>query len=145
MTLAHLILPPELVTIEKWRAFKGKYPSGSDIEHRIIIVYRDENEKKLHYFYVTSKVKEARKKARDDIGSFVCINSSDWPVLTKESCIQCNEKHKDTVDEGEFMQDYAAGKIEILGEVPEVVKKAIIRAVCASISFTDAEKAKYTV
>jgi hypothetical protein len=32
-----ITLPDNLFDIEKWKAFKGKYPPGSGMEHRIIL------------------------------------------------------------------------------------------------------------
>lgn len=79
-----ITFPDDLFSIEKWKAFKGKYPPGSDGEHRIIIVYKHAGD--LKYFYVTSKVEAARERARYDKGSLVDkINNSDWDVLDKES------------------------------------------------------------
>ena len=140
----HIPFPPNLLSIEKWRAFKGKYPPGSDVEHRIIIVYKHDGIVK--YFYVTSKVEKARMRAKYDIGSLVDkINSNHWDALTEESCIQCNKNHLYDTCEDDLRQAYKNGEIEVLGAVPEAIKKAIISAVCASKSFTDVEKKIYTI
>ncbi len=32
-----IIFPDSLFEIEKWKAFKGNYPLGSDVDHRIIL------------------------------------------------------------------------------------------------------------
>jgi len=138
-----IIFPDSLFEIEKWKAFKGSYPLGSDVGHRIIIVCKHGGT--LSYLYVTSQVKKARILARDDIKSLVQIDSTDWDVLTKESCIQCNKDNLSQISEAEFRKDYVAGKVEVLGEIPEKVKKSIISAICSSKSFTDTEKGKYTV
>ncbi|MDR0306101.1 MAG: hypothetical protein LBI42_04595 [Chitinispirillales bacterium] len=136
--------PSDLLSIEKWKAFKGKYPPNSTIDHRIIIIYK--NDGIVKYFYVTSKVENARRIAKYDIGSLVDgLNNNDWNVLTVESCIQCNKKHLYDICENELRRAYENGGIEVLGEVPEKIKSAIIFAVCASESFTDTEKKIYTV
>jgi len=85
-------LPKDLLNIEKWKAFKGKYPPGSAVEHRIIIVYKYEGI--LKYFYVTSQCEKARKIAKYDEGSLVDkLNHNDWDALDRESCIQCDSRH----------------------------------------------------
>jgi len=136
--------PPNLLGIEKWKAFKGKYPPGSNVEHRIIIVYKHDGN--LKYFYVTSKVETARNLAMHDKGSLVDkIDGSDWDALDKESCIQCDKKHLRNTSEDELRKAYKEGGIKVLGEIPEKIKKLIISAVCASITFSDIEKTLYTV
>jgi len=52
-----IIFPDNLFKVEKWKAFKGKYPPGSDIDHRIIIVFKYGSI--LRYFYVTSQVEKS--------------------------------------------------------------------------------------
>jgi len=136
--------PPDLLSIEKWKSFKGKYPPNSDVGHRIIIVYKYEG--LLKYFYVTSQCDKARKRAKYDIGSLVDkLNSNDWSALDRESCIQCDSHHLHDLDENELRKSYAEGKIEVLGEIPEGVKRSIVSAICASKTFSDMEKKMYTV
>lgn len=137
-------LPPDLLSIEKWKAFKGKYPPGSNVEHRIIIVYKHDGI--LKYFYVTSKVEIARKVAKYDKGSLVDkINSGDWYALDRESCIQCDKKHLHDTTEDDLRKAYKEGGIQVLGEIPEGIRRLIISAVCASRTFSDIEKKTYTV
>jgi len=70
-----ITLPDNLFSVEKWKAFKGKYPPGSNIEHRIIIVFKHNGV--LKYFHVTSKVENACKAAKKDPKSLVRLNSKD--------------------------------------------------------------------
>jgi len=139
----HITLPDNLFNVEKWKAFKGKYPPGSDIDHRIIIVFKHDDI--LKCFYVTSKVENARKMAKKDLKSLVCLNSEDWDELTKESCIQCGKGYLFELNETELRKDYSEGKVEVLGEIPEKVIKSIIFAICSSKTFDENEKAMYTV
>ncbi|MDR3001621.1 MAG: hypothetical protein LBU89_10180 [Fibromonadaceae bacterium] len=138
-----ITFPDNLFNIEKWKAFRGKYPPGSDIDHRIIIVFKHDNI--LKYFYVTSQVDNARKMARNDLQSLVCIKGDDWDELTKPSCIQCNKGNLFELSETEFRKNYAEGKVKVLGEIPESIRKSIVSAICSSKTFTDKEKAMYTV
>jgi len=137
-----MLFPTEMIPIKKWYAYKAKLPIGSDNKHRIIVVYKYLNV--IRYFYVTSQVEKVRKKTRDDIMSIVELDSSDWEVLTKKSCIQCNENNLHEISEDEFKQFYENGEMEYLGEVPEKVRSAITNAICMSSTFTEKEKAIYT-
>jgi len=128
-----IIFPSDLLDIERWKAFKGKYPPCSSIEHRIIIVYKHDGD--LKYFYVTSKVEKARKFAMRDKGS----------LLDKESCIQCDKNHLHSTNEDDLRKAYEEGGIEVLGEIPEGIRKSIVSAICASRTFSDIEKTMYTV
>jgi hypothetical protein len=139
----HIHFPSNFLDIEKWKAFKGKYPPGSDVDHRIIIVYKSDGV--VRYFYVTSQIENARKAAKYDMGSLVDgLDNKDWDVLTKKSCIQCNRRYLNKTSERDLRRAYEEGKLEVLGKVPEKIKRAIISAVCASNSFTEAEKISYT-
>jgi hypothetical protein len=139
----HIHFPPNFLNIEKWKAFKGRYPPSSDVDHRIIIVYKDDGV--IKYFYVTSQVENARKAAKYDMGSLVDgLDSNDWDVLTKESCIQCNRRYLNKTSESDLRRAYENGDIKVLGDVPEKIRRAIISAVCASNSFSEAEKISYT-
>jgi len=137
-------LPPDLFSIEKWKAFKGKYPPNSDVGHRIIIVYKHEGI--LKYFYVTSQCDKVRKRAKYDKGSLVDkLNNSDWDALDRESCIQCDSHHLHDLDENELRKSCTEGKTKVLGEIPKSIKISIISAICASKTFSDIEKKMYTV
>jgi len=138
-----IIFPDNLFSVGKWKAFKGKYPPGSDIDHRIIIVFKHNSI--LRYFYVTSQIEKSRILAKNDLKSLVCINGNDWNELTKESCVQCSRDNLFELSEAEFRKDYAEGKVKVLGEIPEKVIKSIIFAICSSKTFTDKEKEIYTV
>jgi hypothetical protein len=139
----NITFPDNLFHVEKWKAFKGKYPPGSDKSHRIIIVFKRGGV--LRYLYITSKVDRSRKLARDDSQSLVCIDGNDWNELAKESCIQCNRDNLFELSETEFRKDYSEGKVEVLGKIPEKVIKSIVSAICSSKTFTDTEKKMYTV
>jgi hypothetical protein len=139
----HITLPNNLFSVEKWKAFKGRYPPGSDTDHRIIIVFKQDGI--LKYFYVTSQVEKARKMAKKDSKSLVCINGNDWGALTTESCIQCGKGYLFELNEAEFRKDYSKGKVKPLGKIPEKIIKSIIFAICSSKTFDDKEKAMYTV
>jgi hypothetical protein len=137
-----MLFPTEMIPIKKWYAYKANLPPNSDNKHRIIVVYKYLTV--IRYFYVTSQVEKVRRKTRDDITSIAEINASDWGVLTKDSCIQCNDNNVYEINEDEFKQLYENGEMEYLGEVPEKVKNAIIYAVCMSSTFTEIEKTMYT-
>jgi hypothetical protein len=137
-----IIFPDNLFKVGKWKAFKGKYPPGSNIDHRIIIIHIHNGI--LRCFYVTSQVQKARILARNDLKSLVCINGDDWNELTKESCIQCGKDNLFELSETEFRKDYAEGKVDVLGEIPEKIIKSIVFAICSSKTFTDKEKQMYT-
>jgi len=141
-----ILFPSNMLPLKKWYAFKAKLPSGSENEHRIIIIYK--HEAVIKYFYVTSQVEKIEKVAitrKYDVESIVKLNPVEWDVLTKESCIQCNKKHLYEINESDFKRAYTNGEFEYLGEIPEKVKAAIIHAICMSISFTENEKKMYTV
>jgi hypothetical protein len=137
-----MLFPTEIIPIRKWCAYRAKLPPGSNNKHRIIIIYKHLTE--IKYFYVTSQVEKVRKKTRDDISSVVELNSSDWDVLTKDSCIQCNDANVYEINEDEFKHLYKSGEMDYLGEIPEKVKNAIISAICMSCTFTEIEKVVYT-
>jgi hypothetical protein len=137
-----MLFPTEMLTIKKWHAYKAKLPTGSNSKHRIIIVYKDLTA--FRYLYVTSQVEKARIRARDDEGSIVELNTSEWDILTKPSCIQCNDSNLGEFSEDEFKQMYERGEVDYLGEIPEKIKNAIIYAICMSITFTETEKTIYT-
>jgi len=138
-----IIFPDNLFDVEKWKAFKGKYPPGSDMEHRIIIVFKHGDI--LKCFHVTSKIESARKMAKKDPKSLVCLNVGDWDELTKESCIQCGKGYLFELSETELREDYKEGKVVPLGEIPEKVIQSIIFAICSSKTYDEKEKAMYTV
>jgi len=137
-----ITLPDNLVSVGKWQAFRGKYPSGSNVEHRIIIVFKQDGI--LKYLYVTSKIENAIKAAKKDPKSLVRLNSKDWEELTKDSCIQCGKSYMLNLNEEELRNDYKKGKVKWLGRIPEKVMKSIIFAICSSKTFDDKEKAMYT-
>jgi hypothetical protein len=90
-------------------------------------------------------VDEARKRARNDKGSLVDkISNKDWEALTKESCIQCDKTHLEETSEDELRLAYEKEALKPLGEVPEGIRRSIISAICASKSFSEAEKTLYT-
>jgi hypothetical protein len=134
--------PPNIVSVKRWQAFKAILPPGSKVAHRVIVIYKRES--MIDYFYVTSQIEKACKAAKYDIGSIAKIRVSDWDVLTKESCIQCNNENLYEFNEDDFRNACASGEFERLGDVPEKVKSAIIHAICASESFTEADKVAYT-
>jgi len=138
-----ILFPDNLFEVEKWKAFKGRYPLDSDTDHRIIIVFKREGV--LKYFYVTSQVEKARKVAKKDPKSLVLLNSEDWDELTKESCVQCGKRDLLSLDEADLRKSYKEGKVEPLGKIPEKVIQSIIFAICSSKTFDDKEKAMYTV
>ena len=137
-----IIFPIDKISIESWKAYKGKYPPGSEKEHRIIIICKKENV--LKYFYVSSQVDKARARAVYDKTSFVFMKKNDWDELDRESYVQCTPKHLKEVNEDEFKKSYLSGDVKILGEVPEGIKRAIIHAICSSRFFSEKEKKEYT-
>jgi hypothetical protein len=148
-----MLFPADSVPFEKWYAFKGEFPPGSSVSHRIIIVYKQANCTK--YFYVTSyESKEEKEKInrvnRDDIKSVADFVKSEWKdvnnkdILSKDSCVQCNKRHIHAADVSCLKEQYANGKIEYLGVVPRNIQEKIIYATCLSDSFTQTEKKLYT-
>jgi len=138
-----ITFPDNLFEVEKWKAFKGRYPSDSNIDHRIIIVFKRDGV--LKYFIITSQVDKARKIAKKDPKSLIFLNHEDWNELTKESCIQCGKRGLYELNEVEFRNDYAKGKVKPLGKIPEKIIQSIIFAICSSRTFDDKEKAMYAV
>lgn len=136
-------MPLSLFKVEPWSAFKGKYPGDSTVEHRIIIVYK--NEDVIKYFYVTSKIEKMRKALKSDIGALVDnIDNRDWDALTKASCIMCNNEFLHITSEEEMRRAYQEDRLIPLGKIPDTLKRKIISAICASESFDEEEKALYT-
>jgi len=138
-----ITFPPDLIKFGKWKAFIGRYPPGSETDHRVIIAY--EHDGILKCFYVTSKVNKAKMMTRDDPQSLVCLKQDDWDELTKPCCIQCNKDSMFEISESELMEDYANEKVKTLGEIPDSIKKSIVSAICMSKTFSEKEKAMYTV
>ncbi len=138
-----ILFPDEYFHVEKWKSFKGKYPPKSEVEHIIIIVYKKDNI--LKYFHVTSKIEKCRRVAKNDISSLVEIKKSEWNVLKKDSCIQCDEGHLNEISEKEFRKSYKKREVKPLGEIPDGVKKSIINAICTSVTFSEKEKVDFTV
>jgi len=137
--------PPDKIPIEKWYVFKGKLPPKQDYEHYCIIIYKQDLI--IRYFYITSKVEKARAilLMKDDIGALAELDPSDWDILTKDSCIQCDYDHLEECSIDNIKQGYENGTFKYIGKAHERVKTKIIHAVCASVSFTEAEKRMYTV
>ena len=139
--------PVDFVPFEKWIAFKGDFPPKAG-EHRIIIIHHDKDN--VEYFYVTSYDSEEEKAKinknnKKDISSVAEILKTDWnEVLTKNSCVQCNLRHRHEVSINELRKDYENGYIKYLGKIPEKVKRTIIIAICASETFDNEEKKIYT-
>ena len=141
--MPQISFPPDMLPIEKWKAFIGKYPPNSDTEHRIIIVYKHGNA--IQYFYITSQIEKARKLLKHDIGALVDgINGDDWEALTTNCCIRCNKASLYNTSAEDLRKAYSENNLKVLGNIPEKIKRKIISAVCASKSFTDTEKAIYT-
>lgn len=138
--------PVDMVPFDKWVAFRGDFPCGAG-NHRMIILQRTENN--IEYFYVTSYESEEEKNKinlnnRKDINSIAELQISDWDILTKNSCVQCNLAHIHEISVKQLKDRYQRREIEYLGYVPEIVKRKIIDATCSSVSFTDTKKKIYT-
>lgn len=136
-----------MVPFDKWVAFKGNFPKNAG-QHRMVIMHKVDD--RVSYFYVTSyETSEERRKIdlnnRNDAGSVAELERTDWDTLTKNSCIQCNRLHIHEIALQDIITGYENGEIEYIGVVPEIVKNKIISATCASMSFTDTEKAIYTI
>ena len=139
-------LPVELVSFDKWSAFKGPFPTR-DKGHRIVIIYKSGDE--VSYFYVTSyESKEEKQKIdlanRKDISSIAELKKEDWDALTKDSCIQCNLAHRHEIKLADLQTGYASGGIEYIGVVPDAIKSRIIDATCRTPTFTEEQKRLYT-
>jgi len=134
--------PPEKVSIRRWYSYRAKLPIGSEVEHRVIIVYICQPN--IRYVYATSKFETACKVARYDPASVVTLNPSDWNDLTKKSYIICSDSYLKEMSYDDFRSSYANGEYTYIGEIPEKVKNSIISAICMSDTFTDDEKNEYT-
>jgi len=137
--------PSDKIPVEKWYVFKGKLPPNQKYNHYIVIVYKRES--CIRYFYVTSKVEKAHTilMMKDDLGALVELDTSDWEILTKDSCIQCDLDHLVECYESDIRQGYEDGTFTYHGKVPENIRIKIIQAICASVSFEDEEKTTYSV
>ena len=109
--------PAKALPISKWRAYKGVFPTDVAGSHRIIII---QNSDPLRYFYVTSQVENCKRVNRYDLASI--------------------KSHLCEITEQELRERYGNGKLEVLGEVPEVVKQKILMAIEASKTYSDREK-----
>lgn len=127
----------DLLSIETGKVFKAKLPLGSDKEHFIIIVVVSEDRNYCGYFYVTSKVANAKRIGSNDPESILILNSTDWPILTLESCIQCNKKHLYQTSKSDLIRLCREGNLKIISEqVPSNIKEKILEASNKSKTFT---------
>lgn len=139
-------LPVELVSFDKWSAFKGPFPT-KDKEHRIVIIYKFDDT--VSYFYVTSYESNDEKQKidlanRKDISSIAELKKEDWDALTKDSCVQCNLAHRHEINLADLQTWYVSGGIEYIGIVPDIIRSKIIDATCRSPTFTEEQKRLYT-
>jgi hypothetical protein len=130
------------IPLRKRIAYKALLPDTSPKSHRIIIVFVTEAE--IRYFYVTSKMDTAKKILRNDIGAFVEIYRNEWAqTLTEDiSCIQCDKGHLGCIDIEKFREMYENDEIELVGDVPEVIKQKIKTAVENSITYNFVEQSQ---
>ena len=135
-------LPSSLLPISPWRAFKGQQSDFTG-GHRIIIVF-PYNSNNYCYLTVTSKIEKAKIRWRNDISSLVEFKVQDWNALTCDSCVECGKRNLKIVNKLQIQDLYSAEKLQVLGEVPNIVKRKIIAGICSSITYTDTEKATYT-
>lgn len=134
-------LPFCMVPVDKWVAFNAPLPKD---KHRIIIIKKIFDE--VQFFYVTSQVDNAKRVLRYDLGCIAELGKSDWESLTADkSCVQCDKRHLGIVKLDVLERMYNDGKLEYIGEVPDVVKTRIKSAICSSKSFTDIEKKFYSL
>ncbi len=130
-----------MVPVDKWVAFNAPLPKD---QHRIIIIKKIFDE--VQYFYVTSKVDNAKRVLHYDSGSIAEFEKCDWDSLTADkSCVQCDKRHLYTIKSDTFERMYNDGKLEYIGEVPDIVKTRITSAICSSKSFTETEKKFYSL
>jgi len=134
--------PPEKVSVKRWYAYRAKLPMGSEVEHRVIVVYICQPI--LKYFHVTSKSETKYRNKNYDPRSIVTLNPTDWNDLTKVSYIRCSDSYLKEISYDDFRASYARGEYTYIGEIPEKVKNSIISAICMSDTFTDDEKKEYT-
>lgn len=136
-------IPFALVPLERWKAYRALLPLGSTKEHRIIIM---SNVDDLEFFYITTKVKKAKIRTKNDAASLVELSKSDWPeCLTDDCCIQCGAAGLEHVEREKVKELYESGKFSLLGDVPENIKTKIKAAICASVSYSPSEKKFYTL
>lgn len=128
----------DLLPIETGKVFKTKLPAGSEKSHFIIIVIVSGDGNCCSYFYIASKVENAKRVAKNDPESILILNSTDWPILTIESCIQCNKKHLCQTSKSELIKLCKEENFEIIAEqVPQNIKEKILKVSANSKTFTD--------
>lgn len=136
-------LPFELIPLARWKVYRALLPKGSAIEHRIIIM---SNVDDLEFFYVTRSIEKAKIRMKKDKAALVELSPEDWPeCLTDRCCIQCGLFGLESIKKEEIKELYEKGKFSLIGDVPDNIKTKIIAAVCASVSFSPAEKKFYTL
>lgn len=136
-------LPFEMIPLERWKVYRALLPKGSEVEHRIIIMSDVED---LEFFYITTKIDKARIRTRKDKASLVELSPDEWPeCLTVDCCIQCGAAGLESIKKEEVRKLYENGRFLLIGEVPENIKTKIISAICASVSYSPAEKKFYTL
>ena len=121
--------------LEKWRAFKGKYPD--DTIHRIIIIYPGTQ---LSCFVVTSQISKCKNRNKYDLQSLVEVTPEEWNDLDRPSCIQCGKGYLHKIDRETLIRDYENENLQILGEIPDVVKDKICYAIENSKTYNANEK-----
>ena len=136
-------LPVELIPLNKWSAYNAPLPENSEKPHTVIIVYRTKSD--IKYFYVTSQVKKAELRYRDDKGALVEIEQSEWSdVLKVKSCIQCGNKHLNCIDINKFKSLYEKGDISYIGNIPETIVAKIKQSINSSVTYTIIEQSILT-
>nr|DAE52475.1 MAG TPA: hypothetical protein [Caudoviricetes sp.] len=125
--------------VSKWSAYKGEFCGY----HRIIVIY--ETSEDAHFFVVTSQVDKARIRARYDEESLVFIDQPEWDQLTCPSCVECSKRNLKRISKNNMQKLYEAWAVKSIGEVPETVRKRIIDAINASVSYSEREKQIYTL
>lgn len=128
---------PADFTVSRWFAYKGDFCG----HHRIVVVY--ETNEDVRYFIVTSQIKKAEIRSRFDKEALVKISPSDWDQITCPSCIECSKRNLKQISKSEMQKKYDVWDCKNIGEIPEVLKKRILNAICASVTYSEREKQMY--
>lgn len=129
---------PDFV-VEKWSVYSGEFFYGY---HKIIIVYEYGDD--IRYFIVTSQIEKAEKRSLYDPASLVKIDPLEWDKLTCPSCIECSRRNLQEIPKDKLKRFHDARFAKYKGKLPDIVRKKIIDAINASVTYSESEKQKLT-
>ena len=136
-------IPADKIPLHKWVVYRAQLPFNSQVEHRIIIVYK--TEETIDYFYVTSKEEKVKERYLHDPKGFILIKQKEWSeTLTRDSYIQCGKGHLKQIRVLDFQKMYEEDLAVFIGTLPKEIENRILEAINQSKTYTIAEKKKYT-